>query len=94
MDKPKNRTLPPHAPLGEEIANSITHGVGALLSLLGTGFLLYRAAVSGTALHVVSFSIYGASLFLLYLSSTLYHALRPPAAGKYSGSSTTARSTC
>lgn len=72
-------TLPEYT-IGEEIANSITHGVGALLSLLGTALLLYRAARHGTALHVVSFSVYGACLFLLHLSSTLYHALRPPRA--------------
>ena len=67
--------------MGEEIANSITHGVGALLSLLGTALLLYRNVRGGGAgLHVASFAIYGASLFLLHLSSTLYHALRHPGA--------------
>lgn len=66
----------PHYTLGEDIANSVTHGVGAALSLLGTGLLLYRAAVYGTTLHVISFAVYGTSLFLLHLSSTLYHALR------------------
>jgi len=70
----------PKYTLGEEIANSITHGVGALLSLLGMGLLIHRAVVDGTWLHVVSFSVYGTSLFLLHLSSTLYHALRPPRA--------------
>ncbi len=67
--------------MGEEIANSITHGVGAILSLLGTALLLYRAVRGeGTGLHVASFAIYGASLFLLHLSSTMYHALRHPGA--------------
>jgi len=70
----------PEYTLGEEIANSVTHGVGAILSLLGTALLLYRATCSGTTLHIVSFAIYGACLFLLHLSSTLYHALRPPRA--------------
>ena len=74
--------LPPCLSLGEEIANSVTHGIGALLSVLATAILLHEAAVSGTTLHVISFSIYGASLFLLHLSSTLYHALRPPEAKK------------
>jgi hemolysin III len=76
---PVRHNLPEYT-VGEEIANSITHGVGALLSLLGTSLLLYRAARDGTTLHVVSFSVYGACLFLLHLSSTLYHALRPPRA--------------
>jgi hemolysin III len=75
---PKHRL--PEYTLGEEIANSVTHGVGALLSLIGTAILLYRAARDGTTLHVVSFAVYGSCLFLLHLSSTLYHALRPPRA--------------
>ena len=56
---------------GEEIANSITHGVGAALSIAGLVILLVSA--SG-ALRLVSLSIYGAALILLYLSSTLYHS--------------------
>jgi hemolysin III len=75
---PKHRL--PEYTLGEEIANSVTHGVGALLSLIGTAILLYRAARNGTTLHMVSFAVYGSCLFLLHLSSTLYHALRPPRA--------------
>ncbi len=62
---------------GEELANSLTHGIGAGLSLLGMGILLYRAARTGSALHLASFSIYGTTLFLLHLASTLYHAVRP-----------------
>jgi len=74
---------PPKFSVGEEIANSITHGVGALLSLLGAAVLLYRAIRGeGTTIHVVSFAIYGASLFLLHLSSTLYHAIHHPGAKK------------
>ena len=71
---------PPEYPLGEDIANSITHGVGAILSLIGTALILYRAAGTGTSLHLASFAIYGLSLLLLHLSSTLYHALRHPGA--------------
>jgi hemolysin III len=79
----KRRYEPPKSSVGEEIANSITHGVGALLSLLGTALLLYRTVRGeGSGLHVASFAIYGASLFLLHLSSTLYHALRHPGAKK------------
>lgn len=61
--------------LGEEIANSITHGVGAALSVAGLVVMIIAAASSGTAWHIVACTIYGASLMLLYLSSTLYHAL-------------------
>lgn len=63
------------ATVGEEIANSITHGVGAALSVAGLVMMVVRAASSATGLHVVACSIFGASLVLLYLSSTLYHAL-------------------
>jgi hemolysin III len=68
--------LPEYTP-GEQIANSVTHGVGAVLSLVGTALLLYRAVPHAGARYIVSFAVYGASLFLLHLSSTLYHSLRP-----------------
>ena len=69
---------PPRYTLGEDIANSVTHGVGALLSLVGTAFLLLQAANRGTPLHLASFALYGLTLVLLHTSSSLYHALRPP----------------
>lgn len=59
----------------EERANAISHGIGAALSILGLVYLLIAAAAKGTAWHVVSFSIYGASLFTLYLSSSMTHGL-------------------
>jgi hemolysin III len=82
MNKRRGEThQPPKFSVGEEIANSVTHGVGALLSLLGTAVLLYRAIRGeGTGIHIASFAIYGAGLFLLHLSSTLYHALHHPGA--------------
>jgi hemolysin III len=60
---------------GAEIANSVTHGAGALLSVAGLVVMLVSAASHGTALQIVSCAIYGTSLVLLYLCSTLYHAL-------------------
>jgi len=60
----------------EEIANSITCGVGLGLSIAGLVILVALASFHGDAFRVVSFSIYGASLILLYLTSTLYHALQ------------------
>jgi len=71
---------PPRYSIGEDIANSVTHGIGAILSLVGTALLLYRASGTGTALHLASFAIYGTTLVLLHLSSTLYHAIRHPGA--------------
>jgi len=59
----------------EEIANSVTHGIGWALSLGGLVYLVFCAAATGGALRIVSCSIFGATLILLYASSTLYHAL-------------------
>jgi len=66
---------PSYPTLGEEIANSITHGIGALLSIAGMVVLVIVAAVRGTAWHIVGVAVFGGSLILLYLCSTLYHAL-------------------
>jgi hemolysin III len=61
---------------GEELVNSISHGIGVLLSLAGLILLLVAAAASqADAWRIVSFSIYGGTLLLLYLSSTLYHSI-------------------
>jgi hemolysin III len=61
--------------LGEEIANSLTHGVGALLATGGLVWLVVVAALRGDVWHVVACSIYGAAMVLLYTASTLYHAI-------------------
>jgi hemolysin III len=61
--------------LGEEIASATTHGIGAGLGIAGMASLIVRAAGRSDALSVVAVGIYGASLILLYLMSTLYHAL-------------------
>lgn len=58
----------------EEILNAVTHGVGAFFALIGLGVLTAAAYINGGAWHLLSFSIYGISLVLLYLSSTLYHS--------------------
>jgi hemolysin III len=58
----------------DELVNAITHGVGALLAIAALVLLVVFAALFGTAWHVVSFSIFGSSLVILYLSSTLYHS--------------------
>ncbi len=61
--------------LGEEIANSISHGIGALLSIAGTVIAIVYAAMHGDARSVVSACLYGAGLIILYMSSTLYHSI-------------------
>ncbi|PLY04540.1 MAG: hemolysin III [Desulfuromonas sp.] len=63
----------------EEIANSITHGFGMLLSIGGLAVLIAFAAQYGTAWHVTACSIFGATLILSYASSTLYHSIPQPA---------------
>ena len=58
----------------EEIFNSITHGIGTVLSVGALVTLVILAVMKGDAWHVVSYTIYGSTLILLYLSSTLYHS--------------------
>ncbi len=62
----------------EELANSVTHGIGTGLSIAGLIILVVLAVKQGSVWHVVSFSIYGSSLILLYLASTLYHSFQKP----------------
>ena len=64
--------------LGEEIANAISHGMGAVLAIVGTVLLLVRAVSHGSHITVVSAALYGGSMILLYSISCLYHALTLP----------------
>lgn len=66
--------------LGEELAHSITHGIGAVLSIAGLVLLVTLAALRGDAWHVVACSIFGATLVFLYTASTLYHSITHPGA--------------
>lgn len=59
----------------EEIANSISHGMGLIAALVGTPFLIMHAVRHGDAGFIVGTSIFSATIILLYLASTLYHAL-------------------
>ncbi|MFZ5753262.1 MAG: PAQR family membrane homeostasis protein TrhA [Bacillota bacterium] len=61
--------------LAEEIFNSISHGIGALFSIAALVILVAFASIRGDVWRIVSFSIYGFTLFFLYLSSTLYHSV-------------------
>lgn len=58
----------------EEILNAVTHGVGTLFAVIALGILTAAAYMEGGVWHLVSFIIYGISLVLLYLASTLYHS--------------------
>ena len=63
--------------LGEEIANSISHGVGAGLSIAALVLLIVFACTHGGSLKLVSALMFGVALLLEYLFSTLYHAIQP-----------------
>jgi hemolysin III len=59
----------------EEIANAVSHGLGALLAVMALTLLISNAISQNDLTKVISFSIYGASLIILFLASTLYHSL-------------------
>ena len=67
-----------HYSVGEEIANSITHGIGVLLSIGGLAVLVGFASLRGDAWHIATCSIFGSTLILLYAASTLYHSIPLP----------------
>lgn len=60
---------------GEEIANSISHGIGLVAALVATPFLIMHAVRRGDTGSIVGASVFAATMVLLYLASTLYHAL-------------------
>ncbi len=60
----------------EEVANAITHGIGALLSVAALIVLIVFSTMKGTAWHIVSFSVYGTTMLILYLNSTLVHSFK------------------
>jgi hemolysin III len=61
--------------LGEEIANALSHGLGFLLAVASLPILVHQTAVHGGAADVVGASLFSATMILLYLVSTVYHAL-------------------
>lgn len=70
----------PRYSFGDELAASIIHGLGIVLSIAGLATLVAFAALHGNALTVVACAVFGASLVLLYTASTLYHSIPVPAA--------------
>lgn len=66
----------PRPSLGEEIANSVSHGIGLLVALVAGPFLIARAAGHGKPWGVVGASVFVAAIVAMYAASTLYHALR------------------
>ena len=68
-ERPPLKWYPP----AEERFNIISHTIGFILSLIGLAFLVIHACNCGNGVHILSFSIYGVSLAVVYLASTLYH---------------------
>ena len=69
-----NENKPVYYPPFEEKLNILSHGFGFLLSLIGLVLLILKAIELGEPLHIISFSIFGASMILLYAASTFYHS--------------------
>jgi hemolysin III len=72
-DKPRKRAQS----LGEEIANSVSHGVGLLAALVAAPVLVIDAIQRGDTAGTIGASVFAATMVLLYVTSTLYHALPP-----------------
>src|SRR6476659_1960442 len=64
----------------EEVANSISHGLGLLLAIASVPILILAAMKAGSAHSIVGVSVFGGTMVLLYLASTLYHSLTHEAA--------------
>ncbi|MBI9103606.1 MAG: hemolysin III family protein [Spirochaetales bacterium] len=81
MNKPEEKKpLPPFSKDGsihvtDEVINTITHMSGAIFSFLGMVILIVLSVQSGKTWHIIGFSVYGLSLFLLFLASTFHHGL-------------------
>ena len=63
-------------PFGEELANFISHAAGGVLSVAALVILIIRAVSLGNTLDIVSFTIFGAALILMYTTSSIFHALK------------------
>jgi len=62
----------------EELANSITHGIGLVLSIVGLAVLVVLSVMNGNAWHIAGCTTFGVTLVLLYAASTVYHSFRTP----------------
>ncbi len=62
----------------EEIANLVTHGLGAIASAIGLGYLLYFSFNKGGIWEQVSFGLFGITMLIVFLASTIYHTIRTP----------------
>ncbi|EGN75542.1 channel protein, hemolysin III family [Idiomarina sp. A28L] len=72
-----------HYSVGEEIAHAVSHGIGIVLGVVGLVVMLWLSFEYGDFWHVLSVSIYGTSIILLYSASTLYHAITNQSAKRF-----------
>nr|WP_113865831.1 hemolysin III family protein [Brenneria salicis]NMN92741.1 hemolysin III [Brenneria salicis ATCC 15712 = DSM 30166]RBP63718.1 hemolysin III [Brenneria salicis ATCC 15712 = DSM 30166]RLM31072.1 hemolysin III family protein [Brenneria salicis ATCC 15712 = DSM 30166] len=74
-----NNVQAPGYSLAEEIANSVSHGIGLIFGIVGLVLLLVQAVNNDAdGIAMTSYSLYGGSIILLFLASTLYHAIPSP----------------
>ena len=78
LDRMSENSSPKVYELREEIIHSVTHGMGLILAIAGLGILIARATACGGARHIAGCSIFGASLIVVYVTSTLYHGIQHP----------------
>ncbi len=79
-----NKLLAQGYSLAEEIANSVSHGIGLIFGIVGLVLLLVQAGnVGADVTAITSYSLYGGSMILLFLASTLYHAIPHPPAKRW-----------
>lgn len=75
MEEKKRYGIPKYT-LGEELVNSISHGLGAIFGIVVLVLCVINSVRSGSTIGIVSGSIYGSAIILLYTISTIYHALK------------------
>jgi len=76
-DKKNIKKVTFYPPLEEKL-NIISHGLGLILSIIALVLLVIKASLYGNTWHIVSFSLFGSSLVLLYTASTIYHKSKKP----------------
>ena len=74
--------IKPKYTLSEELISAISHGIGVLLAIAGMVLCIVKAAMDGNTIGVVSSSLYGSFMIILYLMSTLYHSFKPTVKAK------------
>jgi len=78
----KDKIVKHYSPLEESI-NIVSHALGLLLSVVALVFLIIKSSIHGNVWHIVSFTVYGASLIILYAASTSYHRAKDPKIRKH-----------